>query len=115
MRAIFQKLDFKVSEKSINDFMSQLDTKHDGVVEFEEFLACMQERFAQPLTFQEIEEVFNYMDKKDLGYITGEQIRVTFKLVGKELDPNELKCIMQKLDRSGKGKVSLEDFASFLK
>jgi hypothetical protein len=69
--------------------VSKLDTKNDG--QFEEFQKAIDKRFAQPLAWHEIDEVFSYLGKDFAGFLTVEKIVSAFKVVGKEFTRDELK------------------------
>ena len=58
---------------------------------------------------------FNQIDKNGDGYLTAEELRLAFKLSGRNFTLEDVQKLVQKIDTDGDGRVSLEEYIAFVK
>ena len=66
---LMRKLNQTVTEDDLKDMISVVDTKGDGKINFEEFVAMMEKRKDEADTEQEIINAFRVFDKDGNGLI----------------------------------------------
>jgi Ca2+-binding EF-hand superfamily protein len=60
------------------------------------------------------EETFKIVDIDNDGLITAEEMRSVLRAMGEEITPERAVEIVAAIDKDGDGRISLEEFATFM-
>jgi len=65
-------------------------------------------------TEQEATEFFNTADANQDGFLTKEEVKITFRNLGLSISDRELYTVFKKADTDGDDKLSIEELKTFL-
>lgn len=91
--------------------MSQVDTNHNQVLEFNEFLDMVK---IVKVIDQQMLEQFNFFDADSDGYIEYKELKAGLKELNQRLSKSKIKLMMNEADLNKDGKVSLFEFSEIL-
>ena len=114
----------RITEKILDGFREEFDeddvaevyavynTKHDGLLTFDEFIAYVKdvENGDETLLLQ---HRFNAIDKDGNGYLDIDEVIEFQKLCGNYLTREEAELIFKEMDDNGDGRISLEEFLAY--
>jgi Ca2+-binding EF-hand superfamily protein len=79
--------------------MEFIDKDKDGCLDYDEFCHLVEKRFLHD---------FGYLDKHRQGYITVEEMKNTFRKMGRK--DSDWKEFFRELDVNGDGRVTLDEY-----
>jgi calcium-dependent protein kinase len=102
-------------EKEILEIFEKLDTDHNNYIGYEEFIRAAVDKSIF-LDEKVLKFAFKYFDKNDTGEITYQSLSSIFKghIKSESIDEN-LKKIMNEIDKDENGKIGYEDFCELMK
>jgi len=107
------------SESKLEILMEAVDADGNGITEYHEFLAgCetilsyTQEEAA--FDIDSIIDLFRTLDADGSGDLTVDELSGLLSTAGVPLNEDEVQDIMQAADSNGDGKISLEEFLTFM-
>eukprot|EP00800_Vazella_pourtalesii_P021361 TRINITY_DN78_c2_g1_i2.p1 TRINITY_DN78_c2_g1~~TRINITY_DN78_c2_g1_i2.p1 ORF type:complete len:168 (-),score=34.22 TRINITY_DN78_c2_g1_i2:941-1402(-) len=104
--------DFK-SDKEILQMIREVDLDKNGTIEFNEFAIYFDKQIGDMQTRrEEMKITFNTFDINGDGFITFEELKTVFSSLGEEMDVENMKHMIQKVDLNHDGKL---DFCEFTK
>ena len=113
MRTTIRLLGHTISDEEVTEIFSQVGTKHNGKMNFEEFVFMMK-RFSDPRTKEEmdtleseIQDAFHSFDQDDDGAISRSDLRM--KLNGKILE-DEIEELFEEADTNRDGVIDYQEF-----
>eukprot|EP00927_Polykrikos_kofoidii_P002438 TRINITY_DN10976_c0_g1_i1.p1 TRINITY_DN10976_c0_g1~~TRINITY_DN10976_c0_g1_i1.p1 ORF type:complete len:555 (+),score=120.75 TRINITY_DN10976_c0_g1_i1:182-1846(+) len=102
---------FNVQDEETSNIFESLDTSNDEEIHYSEFLAAMvSTRIA--MHDDMLLATFRRFDVDNSGYITAENLKV---VLGDQYDGAKVEMILQEADESNDGRISYEEFLSYLK
>nr|P06707.1 RecName: Full=Troponin C, isotype alpha [Astacus leptodactylus] len=112
---ILRMMGVKISERHLQQVISETDEDGSGEIEFEEFaeLAAkfLSEEDEEALK-KELKEAFRIYDRGGDGYITTQVLREILKELDNRLTEDNLDEIIEEIDEDGSGTI---DFMEFMK
>lgn len=97
------------------EIFEKLDTDHNNYIGYEEFIRAAVDKSIF-LDEKVLKFAFKYFDKNDTGEITYQSLSSIFKghIKSESIDEN-LKKIMNEIDKDENGKIGYEDFCELMK
>uniref|UniRef100_A0A0G4EZS1 EF-hand domain-containing protein n=1 Tax=Chromera velia CCMP2878 TaxID=1169474 RepID=A0A0G4EZS1_9ALVE len=108
------QLGFEARNQTIYQMFSDLDRYHSHVIKFDEFLDMMTARLVSKDSKDDIKKVFALFDENQSGTISIENLERVSREIGEILTPQELQEMIRRIDTSGTGEVSFEDFYAMM-
>ena len=108
------KLNQTVTEDDLKDMISVVDTKGDGKINFEEFVAMMEKRKDEADTEQEIINAFRVFDKDGNGLISKAELTNIMSILGDTLTNEEIEEMIIEADVDGDGFINYEEFVRMM-
>ena len=71
----FRAIGMNPTEDELQDMVNEVDTDHDGSVNFQEFLDMMSKSTETDSTEEDIREAFKVFDKNEDGFISESELR----------------------------------------
>lgn len=109
-----RKLNQTVTEDDLKDMISVVDTKGDGKINFEEFVAMMEKRKDEADTEQEIINAFRVFDKDGNGLISKAELTNIMSILGDTLTNEEIEEMIIEADVDGDGFINYEEFVRMM-
>ena len=111
---LMRKLNQTVTEDDLKDMISVVDTKGDGKINFEEFVAMMEKRKDEADTEQEIINAFRVFDKDGNGLISKAELTNIMSILGDTLTNEEIEEMIIEADVDGDGFINYEEFVRMM-
>ena len=111
---LMRKLNQTVTEDDLKDVISVVDTKGDGKINFEEFVAMMEKRKDEADTEQEIINAFRVFDKDGNGLISKAELTNIMSILGDTLTNEEIEEMIIEADVDGDGFINYEEFVRMM-
>ena len=111
---LMRKLNQTVTEDDLKDMISVVDTKGDGKINFEEFVAMMEKRKDEADTEQEIINAFRVFDKDGNGLISKAELTNIMSILGDTLSNEEIEEMIIEADVDGDGFINYEEFVRMM-
>jgi len=102
------------SDTELKDIISDVDSNHDGMIDFDEFLEMMARKISGPEVQAELREAFNVFDKDGNGTISEDELRQVMHNLGEKLTDEDIKAMMREADTDGDGEVNFEEFVQMM-
>ena len=83
--------------------MNKVDTQNKGGIDFQEFLALMDNTFKTHTDEEMIMEAFKVFDIENTGSISAENMRKVMARLGENLTMEEIELMISQVDQSGTG------------
>ncbi|XP_066979229.1 troponin C, isotype gamma-like isoform X3 [Macrobrachium rosenbergii] len=114
---ILRMMGVRVSDKNLQEIISEVDEDGSGELEFEEFCALaakfLIEEDEESLK-AELKEAFRIYDKKGDGYITTSVLREILKELDNKLTEADLDGIIEEVDEDGSGTLDFDEFMEMM-
>ena len=112
IRSALEMFGYHPKKQIVYEIISNIDSDESGGIGFNEFLKIMtdQKRPCDQDVENDYDDVFNYYDCDQKGYVDRDDIRSVAMDLNEPLSDTELDDIMQKLDPSGEGKIVFLNF-----
>jgi len=106
---------FKVDDKVAKELFDKADPDKSGSVTWTEFLKVVEARPVKKRIEAELRKAFDHIDKDHSGQLDKSEVKTLLKEVGAsdKLSDADIDHIIKTIDKSGDGKVSFEEFATF--
>ena len=107
--------DFK-TDKEILQMIREVDLDKNGTIEFNEFAIYFDKQIGSIQTRrEEMRLTFNTFDINGDGFITFDELKTVFSSLGEEMDVENMKNMIQKVDLNHDGKLDFNEFAKLWK
>ena len=107
--------DFK-TDKEILQMIREVDLDKNGTIEFNEFAIYFDKQIGSIQTRrEEMKLTFNTFDINGDGFITFDELKTVFSSLGEEMDVENMKNMIQKVDLNHDGKLDFNEFAKLWK
>ncbi|XP_045610355.1 troponin C, isotype gamma isoform X2 [Procambarus clarkii] len=114
---ILRMMGVKVSEKNLQEIISEVDEDGSGELEFEEFCALaakfLIEEDEESLK-AELKEAFRIYDKQGDGYITTQTLKEILRELDNKLTEEDLDGIIDEVDEDGSGTLDFDEFMAMM-
>ena len=113
----YWKISHANAENEVEDIFNNIDTDHNGYIEYEEFLRAA----VDPNVFTSrnyLKFAFKYFDKDDSGYITLDELKKKFMQTVDNKNntvEKEIEKIFYSIDINKDGSISFEEFCKMMK
>ncbi|XP_023022125.2 uncharacterized protein [Leptinotarsa decemlineata] len=111
---IMKKLGEKPTQADLEAMIREVDTDHNGTVEFDEFLVMMVRQKRRD-NEEDIVNMFHVFDIDGNGTISPQELRQIMHELGCNLSDEEVREMIQEADTDGDGLISLEEFKTLMK
>ncbi|XP_063677725.1 neo-calmodulin-like isoform X2 [Bolinopsis microptera] len=113
LRLGFHELGISMPDDELKDMMNEVDQDGDGAINFSEMLTIMIRMHKQSRESQNLQKVFEVMDKDGNKRISKTELKKALKLYGnKKVSASELDKIMIEVDFDNDGYISFVEFAN---
>jgi len=88
-----------------------------GKIQNKNTLPQAQKKFRNELTEeqrQEIKEAFDLFDTESTGVIDAKELKVAMRALGFEPKKEEIRRVLQEIDKSGEGAIRFDDFVDIM-
>lgn len=101
--------------EEVEKIMGDLDTNHNGKIEYEEFVILMSKHLKDPVDVeQEMRDAFAVFDRDGNHFIDAGEIRYVMKNIGEKLTDAQVDEIFRRADLNGDGKLDYEEFVKLM-
>ena len=125
-------LGFNPTKEEVEEIMEEIDDDNSNTIEFEEFLHLMEQKMVMNIIIrkqikernleQEMRKSFDFYHeindegsgKNDDQYIDYQKLERVAISLDLDVSPEDLKNMIQVADKSGDGKVRLDDFMNIM-
>ncbi|CAF0976427.1 unnamed protein product [Adineta steineri] len=107
-------LGVSITEQEARQMFSAIDVDNNGRIEFEEFAEIVADFYFKKYSRAEILEAFRRFDHNRDGFIEAEELKNILSQLGRNFSNEEIRTMIQKVDRDGNGKISIEEFAALV-
>ncbi|CAF1174171.1 unnamed protein product [Adineta steineri] len=107
-------LGVSITEQEARQMFSAIDVDNNGRIEFEEFAEIVADFYFKKYSRAEILEAFRRFDHNRDGFIEAEELKNILGQLGRNFSNEEIRTMIQKVDRDGNGKISIEEFAALV-
>ncbi|KAK6936610.1 EF-hand domain [Dillenia turbinata] len=110
----FSSLGLKPSEDQIEKLIQKADPNNNGLVEFSEFVGLVDldiVKATSPYSEQELQKLFNIVDRDGNGYITAAELAHSVAKLGQALTTKELTGMIKEADTDGTGCINFQGFS----
>lgn len=118
LESIMKSLGHNLTEVELLDLVKEFDFDGNGEIDYEEFQAlakkCFPNGAANPST-DELKEIFKLADKDEKGYITANELRELFGLMGETATDEDIDDMIEVADFDNDGKINMDDFIQLMK
>lgn len=122
LRASLRALGFDVKKEDIVNLLHNIGknindntTANDIKITIDDFISICQPLMSTRDTQSEIEKIFKLFDTDNTGYITYRSLKRVVSELGENLSDNDIQEMIDQADRSGQGKINLQDFTRIMK
>ena len=112
---MMQSAGWDPTDADLQETINTADTGGDGTLNFLEFLALMETKFADNFEKEQIREAFQRFDKDGSGYITAAELREAMTHVGQRLSVSAFDEMIGAADTNEDGKIQYEEFVEQMK
>jgi len=103
---------YNPAELDFEAMIRAVDSKKDGVIDFEEFLAWMSSQIdEEDYPHSELLEVFQAFDRDQDGLISPMELRRVFSRLGEKIPEDEFEQMIAEADLDGDGYLNYAEFS----
>ncbi|KAI8087753.1 calmodulin [Gilbertella persicaria] len=114
---VMRSLGHSPSAEELKDMIDDLDSDHNGYVDFNEFLVLMSRVKGSEETENDLIDAFKVFDKDKDGYITHDELRSVMSQLGdvcQHLSQEELDQMIYEADVDGDGRINYKEFGKMM-
>jgi len=113
MSAVMNSLGLNPTMSEIEDMINEVDLDQTGTVDLEEFIKMMSIKTKPANANDEMRSAFNVFDKDGSGTISVDELGQLMKTFGENLSDEDLKIMIQEVDKNGDGHIDYQEFVNF--
>jgi calmodulin len=102
------------TEGQVKEIVKSIDPEGKGLVDFQEFLAVMQQDIKGYDSEADLRNAWKVFDAEGKGYITTQELQHVLTNIGEKLSPEEIVNLIAEADSDNDGKVQQEEFVKLL-
>ncbi|XP_077023997.1 uncharacterized protein LOC143689698 [Tamandua tetradactyla] len=111
LASVLKSLGYNPTEELLKTLIASMDTDHDGVINFQEFLEVMAKRMEMVGGQQgTLREAFRVFDLNNDGHISVAELKQVVANAGVEVSEEELDAMIREADVNQDGQVDYEEF-----
>ncbi|XP_025104119.1 calmodulin-like [Pomacea canaliculata] len=103
-----------VTDAEIRAMVQEVDEKHEGLVDFPEFLTMMARTLGRKESEEELLEVFAVFDKEGNGFISAAELRHVMTNLGEKLTDDEVDEMIREANIDGTGQIDYKEFVKMI-
>ncbi|EDQ90131.1 uncharacterized protein MONBRDRAFT_24630 [Monosiga brevicollis MX1] len=103
-----------LTENAIANITTDLDIYSDGEVNWDGFMALMEEHHKPLPTEKELIAAFKAMDEDGSGAVSRSELKRFLTNVGEKLSEDEFEQMVADIDTDGDGEIDYKEFASLM-
>jgi len=111
LKKLLLKLHQNPTEEALNKLMSSVDTNHDGVLDFDEFLDCISKGSSSA---SEWDSFFRLLDIDGNGKITAPEMCSILRSIGYSFSDEDIDIIFTEFDADGNGSLSPDEIKEII-
>eukprot|EP00475_Leptophrys_vorax_P026128 TRINITY_DN3666_c0_g1_i1.p1 TRINITY_DN3666_c0_g1~~TRINITY_DN3666_c0_g1_i1.p1 ORF type:complete len:173 (+),score=58.58 TRINITY_DN3666_c0_g1_i1:44-520(+) len=111
---MMRALGYDPSMQELEAIVSDANTSGSGAIDFPEFLMFMGKMQKKLNPDDVFNNAFKAFDTNGTGFITTRELMSVMTRVGEKLTEAEVNEMMKRVDKSGEGKLSYEDFLDLI-
>ena len=108
---------YHLSDQELSAIVADLDTNHNGVIDFEEFGRLFITHPPKPRGEPTVEDymvVFSLFDRDSNGVITAAELKASLESMGTSLTDEQVQQAIQEADTNGDGVINYAEFARMM-
>ncbi|XP_063711167.1 neo-calmodulin-like [Symsagittifera roscoffensis] len=110
---IMRSLGQNPSQEELRKLVEETDVDGNGEIDFDEFLAMMAKQLKGHSGGENLRSVFEVFDRNHDGFITTEELRYAYSMLGEPLSEADSRKMIEIADMDRDGMVSYDDFSNF--
>ena len=117
LKGVMISFGYHASDQELRDILTELDTNHNGVIDYNEFITLLQSHPAktgEEMRAEDIVEAFRAFDRDGNGLITADELKATMAAMGQGISDEEVQEMIQEADLNHDGKINYEEFARMM-
>ncbi|KAJ4788662.1 Calcium-binding EF-hand family protein [Rhynchospora pubera] len=111
---ILRALGSEAHPDEVQNMMNEMDTDHDGFVDFDEFVAFHLNTHDQASDEAELKEAFAMYDLDKNGVISAKELHQVLRRLGERCSVGDCAKMIRSVDVDGDGCVSFEEFKKMM-
>lgn len=117
LKGVLISFGYHASDQDLRDIVQDLDTNHNGVIDYPEFIRLMEShpaKVGEELRAEDIVEAFRAFDRDGNGLITASEIKSSMEAMGQRITDAEVQEMIREADVNGDGMINYEEFARMM-
>ena len=114
LKIALMTLGFDATKEDIRHLVADLDSSNTSTIDFNDFLQLINALLPTRDARKELEEAFNLFDIDGTGAITFNNLKDVVSSMGEQLTEQEIIEIIAEADKTGDGKITLEEFIDLI-
>ena len=110
LKLVLNNLGIQASEDDISRRLAEVDIRHNGVINFDEFVKFVASDNCSMTPAEEMRQMFKIFDPDQKGYVTKEELREVLKKLGLPFTDQQIDGMLDYADSEGDGKINYHEF-----
>jgi len=115
LKVLMRALGFQVKKQDVVKYVHEIDPQNEGMVNFEQFMDLMTDRYTERDPDEEILKAFQLFDTDGSGSISLKNMRNISRELGENLADDELQAMIDEFDRDQDGEINQAEFMYIMK
>ncbi|KAF8819391.1 putative centrin [Cardiosporidium cionae] len=108
-------LGFEPNKEEVRRMVDEVDKDGSGTIGLSDYIEFMTRKMSERDPLEEMSKAFRLFDHDSSGYITFEKLKRVAEELGENMTDDELREMIYEADRSGDGKVNIDDFQRIMR
>ncbi|KAK2955853.1 putative Calmodulin [Blattamonas nauphoetae] len=105
----------KMTDEEVKLMLEEIDTNHNGLIDFNEFLVMMGNNWSGTAdTEEDVISAFHAFDTDGSGSISTEEFRFFFSKLNWNLSDEDIDEMIAEIDQNGDGSIDYKEFAEMI-
>ncbi|CAF0977395.1 unnamed protein product [Adineta ricciae] len=114
LKQALSALGVSINDQEARQMFLAIDADKNGRIEFGEFAEIVADFYFKKHSRAEILEAFRRFDHNRDGFIEADELQNILSQLGRSFSKDEIRLMIEKVDRDGNGKISIEEFAALI-
>ena len=117
LKELLRSQGYYPSETELETMMEEIDSDHNGEIDFDEFVSyCAKQRMNRTVSQEnrELHDAFSFFDKNGDGFVTAVELRQVMRELGQDISEEQAEQMIAEVDKEGNGRVTYQRFKSMM-